>query len=119
MKLDWFAIAIIIATSFVVTVILDYFLFKEMKALQLFRKNLYLGLLVGITYLFFYLIHLKVVGDVLVIIYVAYLIDKLIAIYLRRIIGEIIGNIELQTVSLFLSRIIVWRSAFSQYTIVD
>jgi len=112
MKLDWFAIAIIIATSFAVTVILDYFLFKEMKALQLFRKNLYLGLLVGISYLFFYLINLKVVGDILVIIYAAYLIDKLINIYLKKIVGEIVGNIELQTISLFLSKAIVWSSAF-------
>ncbi len=109
---DWEALAIAIGTAFAITIILDYFLFKEQRALQLFRKNLYLGFLVATAYVAFYFIGLKPIGDILVILFAAYMLDKLIILYLKKIIGEIIGNLELQTISIFLSRVIVWSSAF-------
>jgi len=108
---NWPVIILVAVTSLVITLTLDYLFFKESRAIKLLRKHIYLIAILAIIYVILYFLHLQVIGNVLVLLYSAYIIDRITNLYITKFFGEILQNYELKTIFSFFARAFIWISA--------
>ncbi|AAR39371.1 NEQ531 [Nanoarchaeum equitans Kin4-M] len=107
----WEKLIIPIIVSFAIIILLDKFFFKDDKAFILLRKNLYLGFFIGTIYAVLYFFNLKILGDLVAIIYAAKLLDNIIVIYIRRIVGEFFKTKETEFAIILIARTFLWLTA--------